>query len=136
MPASFCDLPDLMMIEERSKALKLNLFDRLAILTAVVFLGVIALRPLFAPEAAQAQARLQPTDFYIEPGVHRILTPDKSSQILGKVVIDLSNGNVWGFPTLAEVPYPTNAEPGKTTPPTSRPVYLGRYDFSAMTRSR
>jgi hypothetical protein len=129
------------MIKERSTALKLNFFDRIVALAAVMFLGMIALRPLFAPEAAMAQSHSQAAfpeaaPVYIEPGVRTIIVPDRSSQVLGKVVVDLTNGNVWGFPTLADVPYPTNAEPGKTTPPISRPVYLGRYDFSAMTRSR
>jgi hypothetical protein len=121
------------MIKERSTALKLNLFDRTVALAAVTFLGMIALRPLFAPEAAHAQSQAAPV--YIEPGVRTIIVPDRSSQVLGKVVVDLTNGNVWGFPTLADVPYPTNAEPGKTTPPISRPIYLGRYDFSAMART-
>jgi hypothetical protein len=118
----------------KEHGMKFNCFDRVLMLVTVMFLGGIALRPLYAPDAAQAQSQIPP--LYIEPGVRTIIAPDRSTQVLGKVVVDLTNGNVWGFPTLAEVPYPTNSEPGKTTPPTSRPIYLGRYDFSALTRNR
>jgi len=36
---------------------------------------------------------------------------------------------VWGFPTLSSDPYPVDVT--KAAPPTSKPIYLGKYDFAA-----
>jgi hypothetical protein len=47
------------------------------------------------------------------------------------MVVDLRNGDVWGFPTLLGSPYPV--DPTRSQPPTSTPIYLGRFDFSKMT---
>jgi hypothetical protein len=48
--------------------------------------------------------------------------PDGSRQVLGKVMIDLSTGKVWGFPTTVEQPYPVDVM--KSQPPTSTPFLL------------
>jgi len=56
-------------------------------------------------------------------------TPDGSRQVLGKVVVDMKSGDVWGFPTLSSDPYPVDVT--KAEPPTSKPIYLGKYDFAA-----
>ena len=92
-----------------------------------VFLGMIALRPYAVPETAHAQSSY---DVYVEPGTFVIRAPDGRSQQIGKVIVDLTNGNVWGFPTLQEIPYPR--DPLGTKPPVSKPMLLGIYDFSAM----
>ena len=112
----------------------LNLFDRVTLAMATLFLGIIALRPLFAPDVAQAQSTVDHLyHLYIEPGVHTLLAPDRSQQVLGKVVIDTSTGNIWGFPTLQDLPYPV--DPLKTQPPTSHPMYLGKFDLAGMHRN-
>jgi hypothetical protein len=51
---------------------------------------------------------------------------------LGKVVVDLRNGNVWGFPTTADQPYPVDVT--SQQPPTSKPFLLGKFDLGAMHR--
>jgi hypothetical protein len=71
---------------------------------------------------------------YIEPGVFTITAPDKQRQFLGKVVVDLTNGKVWGFPTLAKTPYPIPADPSSLKPPVSTPIYLGKFDLASIER--
>ncbi|HXZ79527.1 MAG TPA: hypothetical protein VEG30_06325 [Terriglobales bacterium] len=105
--------------------------DRLAkllLLLIAIFLGVIGLRPVLAPEPVQAQP--DGSNLYIEPGTTMLRAPDGSTQVQGKVVIDLSNGKVWGYPTLNSAPYPIDVT--TSTPPVSRPIYLGRFDLGAM----
>jgi hypothetical protein len=67
---------------------------------------------------------------YIEPGVRMLRAPDGSRQVLGKVFIDLANGNVWGYPTTVDQPYPVDVMNSK--PPTSKPFLLGRFDLTGM----
>lgn len=69
---------------------------------------------------------------YIEPGVRMLRAPDGSRQVLGKVVIDLRNGNVWGFPTTVDQPYPVDVT--SQQPPTSKPFLLGKFDLTGMRR--
>jgi hypothetical protein len=40
-------------------------------------------------------------------------------------MIDMRTGDVWGFPTLVQSPYPVSANAGNTKPPKSEPIYLG-----------
>ena len=103
---------------------------RTLLIVIAVFLGLIVLRPQGA-ENAQAQS-LQKFDVYIEPGTTMLRTPDSSQQVLGKVIVDLRNGKVWGFPTLGSQPYPMDAT--KSVPPVSHPIYLGQYDLAATAR--
>ncbi len=58
--------------------------------------------------------------------------PDGSRQVLGKVVIDLRNGNIWGFPTTVQQPLPVNIT--KSQPPISTPFRLGRFALSVLDR--
>ena len=100
---------------------------RVLLFLITVFLGVIALRPF-----AGTQIRADSTDgfdFYIEPGTTMLRAPDRSRQVMGKVAVDRKTGKIWGFPTLGPQPYPMDAE--KAMPPTSKPIYLGQYDFAA-----
>jgi hypothetical protein len=101
----------------------------LAILIAL--LGANLIRSLAYPAPAHAQAAVAGNAIYVEPGVRMLRAPDGSKQLLGKVFIDLNNGNVWGYPTYTDQPYPVDAM--STKPPTSRPFLLGRFDLSAMT---
>ena len=110
--------------------MKRDPFVRIFLAAIAAFLGLIALRPLI-PEKVEAQAHPK-YEFYIEPGTTTVRAPDGSTQVIGKVVVDLRNGKVWGFPTLGPQPYPM--DPTKTEPPVSHPVYLGQYDFSATNR--
>jgi hypothetical protein len=90
-----------------------------------VALVAIAMEPIFAPHPAEAQTALYP--FYIEPGSELLRAPDGTSQVYGKVVVDMRNGKIWGFPTLAPQSYPSSGLQNK--PPTSRPFELGKFAF-------
>jgi hypothetical protein len=97
------------------------------LLIIAVSLAAIALHSYVALPVVQAQSGdVRP--FYIEPGVAMLRAPDGSRQVMGKVVIDLRNGNIWGFPTLTQDPYPSAGT--NTTPPTSHPFLLGKFALS------
>jgi hypothetical protein len=98
----------------------------LLLLVIAVSLGVIAVRPYVQPRTARADSAA-PYPFYIEPGTQMLRAPDGSQQVLGRVVIDMRNGKVWGFPTTSSDVYPTNAM--NTKPQTSHPFLLGRFAF-------
>ncbi|MBV8551308.1 MAG: hypothetical protein JOY54_08405 [Acidobacteriaceae bacterium] len=97
---------------------------------AFVLLSFAALRTWKLPEPVHAQS--VQNALYIEPGVYMLRAPDGSKQVLGKVVIDLTNGKVWGFPTTVQQPYPVNTM--STDPPTSKPFLLGKFDLSAISK--
>src|SRR5580704_11155646 len=86
-------------------------------------LVVIAVRPMVAPPAAEAQSEVYPV--YIEPGNELLRSPDGSRQVYGKVVVDMRTGKIWGFPTNAPQSYPSNQLRNK--PPISHPFELGRF---------
>src|SRR6516225_9299575 len=44
----------------------------------------------------------------VEPGYTTLRKPDGSAQMYGKMVIDMRTGDIWGFPTLAQGPYPVD----------------------------
>ncbi len=96
------------------------------LLIIAIALVAIAVRPVLAPRAAQAQSNAV-YPFYIEPCSEFLRAPDGSSQVYGKVVVDMSTGKILGFPTLAPQSYPTAGLQNK--PPTSRPFELGRFAF-------
>ena len=101
----------------------------LLILTLLVLIADLT-KPFWipAPPVVQAQGSTYPV--HIEPGVTMLRTPDGSRQVLGKVVIDLRNGDVWGFPTTVQQPFPIDVTQQK--PPTSTPFRLGRFDLPAI----
>jgi hypothetical protein len=101
-----------------------NLTIFLLSIIAVALLA-IALQPLFAPHTVAAQSALYP--FYIEPGSELLRTPDGTTQVYGKVVVDMRNGKIWGFPTNAPQSYPSSGLQNKL--PTSRPFELGKFAF-------
>jgi len=99
---------------------------KILLLVIAFALMAIALRPYIAPGAVSAQSGA-PYPLYIEPGTQMLRAPDGSRQVYGRVVIDLRNGKVWGFPTTTGDTYPVNSM--STAPPTSRPFLLGRFAF-------
>ena len=108
----------------------LGLYAKCILTVIALLLAVLLVRPLTHPEVASAQSAYS-SGFYIEPGTTMLRKPDGSEQVQGKVVIDLRNGSIWGFPTLSKAPYPVDTL--HSEPPVSHPMYLGRYDFSQMT---
>ena len=99
---------------------------QLLLLVIAISLAAIAIRPYIAPQSAKAQSE-SPYPFYIEPGTQMLRAPDGSKQVLGRVVIDMRTGRVWGFPTNGQDIYPVN--PMNSKPEVSRPFELGRFAF-------
>lgn len=106
----------------------IDLYTKLIITTIALLLGLIAIRMYDNPTAVQAQS--DQSVLYIEPRVTMLRKPDDGAQIQGKVVIDKRTGDIWGFPTGANSPYPIDV--ARSNPPVSTPIYLGRFDFSRM----
>ena len=106
--------------------MKIDWLTKTLLFAIAVFLGTIAVRPIVTPSPVSANGQVYP--FYIEPGTAMLRAPDGSRQVYGKVVIDLRNGKVWGFPNLTQDPYPVDVM--NSTPPTSRPFLLAKYAFS------
>ena len=103
-----------------------------AILTVIaLLLAVLVLRP------AAVHADNEPATLFVEPGTTPIRNLNGGIPGDGKVVINMSTGDVWGFPTHgAGAPYPVDSLNGNERTPVSKPVYLGRFDFAAMKRYR
>jgi len=102
-------------------------FIRVLLLVIAVSLVAITVRPYVAPPEVMAESG---RDLYIEPGTYMLRAPDGSQQVMGKVVVDLRNGKIWGFPTLSQDPYP--AAGANTTPQTSHPFLLGKFALADM----
>ena len=100
-----------------------NITNLLLLVIAVALLA-IAIEPYFKPRPAQAQV-MADYPLYFEPGVYLLRAPDGTSQIYGKVVVDLRSGKIFGFPTYGQQPYPIDIT--TTKPITSRPIVLGRF---------
>jgi hypothetical protein len=100
------------------------------VILTVIALSLVALA--FRPIAVQAQA--DHPRFYVEPGNTLIRKPGGDVQVQGRVFIDLQNGDIWGFPTNTDLPYPVDLI--NNNPPVSTSIYLGRFDLSGMKRSK
>jgi hypothetical protein len=106
--------------------MKVDLYTK-AVLTAIaVLLAVLAFRQ---PQPVLAQ-NSKGRDLWIEPGYTAVRKPDGTEQVQGKIVVDRLTGDIWGFPTGTGGPYPVDI--ATSTPPVAKPVYLGKFDFSAM----
>ena len=110
--------------------MKMDWYLKLVLSAIALFLGVIAFRPSVNPQRVQAQESA--ADLYIEPGVYSLRAPDGTRSQLGKVVVDLRTGKIWGFPTLTDSPYPIS--PVSSLAPKSSPFLLGSFDFTALDR--
>lgn len=90
-----------------------------------LLLLALALRPLRTPDPVFAQS--PDTDLFFEPGAFLVRAPNDNTQIsvYAKIVVDLRNGRVWGFPTYTPLPYPS--DPLYNKPQTSHPFELGRF---------
>jgi hypothetical protein len=94
------------------------------LLVIAIALLAIAIEPLMTPRPTQAQV-MEDFPLYFEPGVFLLRAPDGSSQIYGKMAVDMRTGKIWGFPTYGQQPYPVDIS--TTKPITSRPMLLGRF---------
>ena len=111
--------------------MRITAYTNLVLTAIAILLGVIAVHPFVTPTPVSAEPPDLPY-LYIEPRTTILRRPDGRAQAEGKVVVDLRNGNIWGFPTLEGVPYPVDRL--KSDPPVSEPMYLGRFDLSKMQR--
>jgi hypothetical protein len=102
-----------------------------AILTVIaVLLMVLVMRP------AAVRADNEAATYFVEPGTTPIRNLNGGVPGEGKVVINMSTGDVWGFPTHGTgAPYPVDTLNLNERLPVSKPVYLGKFDFAAMKRS-
>lgn len=107
--------------------MNLDRFTKVMLVLIAVLLAAVVFRPIVEPAPVRAQAE-GGYPFYVEPGYTMIRKPDGTAQVYGKVVIDMRSGDIWGFPTLTQSPYPIDS--AKTTPPKSYPIYLGKFMFS------
>ena len=116
--------------------MKLEYFPKIALTVIAALLAMHIFDEFSVPRTAHAQTSGSPYPIYIEPGVTMLRAPDGNRQVLGKVVVDLTNGNVWGFPTNAPSPYPVDTtsiiSASNVEPPVSSPILLGKFDFSKM----
>jgi hypothetical protein len=97
-----------------------------ALLTVIaVALTAIAVRPYVQPPPVAAQSG-NADPIYIEPGVFMLRVPN-GGQVLGKVVVNLRTGNIYGFPTGSPDPYPVSPMDGK--PQVSKGMPLGRFSL-------
>jgi len=94
------------------------------LLVIAVALVAIAIEPFFKPRPAQAQV-VADYPLYFEPGVYLLRAPDGTSQIYGKMAVDMRTGKIFGFPTYGQQPYPVDIT--TTKPVTSKPIVLGRF---------
>jgi hypothetical protein len=109
--------------------MKCDYFCKTMLAIIATLLAALAFRPFFSPSPVAAQSE-EAGWLFFEPGVTTIRSPDNRTQVLGKVAVDLRNGNVWGFPTLQNDPYPRDVT--QTKPPVSNPLYLGRYNLQSV----
>ena len=111
--------------------MRVDWFVRLTLVLITLFLGVLAFRPIVQPVPVQAQAP-DGRSFYVEPGYTMLRKPDGSAQVYGKMMIDMRTGDIWGFPTTVEGPYPMDT--AKSEPPKSHPMYLGKFVLGEAVR--
>jgi hypothetical protein len=120
----------LMPFSNSSSHTSMNFAGFLGGLAAAGIIGLAfkAVEPFYEPSPVQAQSDF--SYLFIEPGVTVLRTLDGRGQVQGKVVVDRRNGDVWGFPTNSSAPYPVVVT--SQQPPTSAPLYLGKFDFEAI----
>ena len=108
--------------------MRTDLYTKIILTAIAILLAMAVSRPILDAPAVLAESNY--SHLYVEPGTTILRTPDGRSQVQGKVMIDRRTGDVWGFPTQSSAPYPVLITTHE--PPLSKPLYLGRFDFSAM----
>ena len=80
--------------------MKLDWFVKCLLIVIALLLGVMAFRPVVRPVPMLAQGG-SPYPFHIEQGRVSLRKPDGTTT-WGKVVVDMRNGDVWGFSMKAQ----------------------------------
>ena len=114
--------------------MKLDSVFKMLLILLTVLVTADLLQSLRTAPRVYAQSLSSGSTVYIEPGTTMLRAPDGSRQVLGKVLIDLTNGNVWGLPTTVDQPYPVDMT--ASAPPTSKPFLLGKFDLSRIKDAR
>ena len=112
-----------------SAALLHDWYVKIALTAIALSLAAIALHPYLNPPRSFAQSTAP--ELFIEPGVYMLRASDGTRQQLGKVVVDLRTGKIWGFPTGTDAPYPFVLATGSELP-ISRPFLLGKFDMTPL----
>jgi hypothetical protein len=111
--------------------MKLDGFVKCLLVAIALLLGIVAFRPVVHPAAPVLAQGGAPYPFHIEQGTVSLKKPDGTTT-WGKVVVDMRNGDVWGFPMKAQnTPYPVYGSGDKSK--ASHPMYLGRMAFDEVT---
>lgn len=105
---------------------RIDLYTKTVLTAIALLLAVLVMRP------EPVRADTDPGQLYIEPGTSPIRNLDGGVPGDGKVVINMSTGEVFGFPTLSGAPYPIDALNLSRKTPVVKPIYLGKFDFSQM----
>ncbi|HXY10503.1 MAG TPA: hypothetical protein VEI52_21880 [Terriglobales bacterium] len=112
---------------------KADYITKLLLALIATFLGTLIVRPVLQPNQVRAEsAEIYP--FFVEPGYTTIRKPDGSTQVYGKVMIDMRTGDAWGFPTLVQAPYRVSPNAANTKGAKSEPIYLGQFVLEAAKR--
>jgi hypothetical protein len=106
---------------------KSDLYTKAVLSVIAVFLGILALRPITAPQSARAESAASCAPLQFDERLRQIEYSKGSA--MGRIAIDLRNGNIYGFPTDA-LGYPRN--PGKSEIPVSDPILLGRFNLDKL----
>jgi len=114
------------------RSISVDLYTKIIWTIIALSLAMLAFRPALRPMPVQAQA--DSPRFYVEPGNTLIRKPGGELQVQGRMFVDLRNGDIWGFPTNTDLPYPVDFI--NNTPPVSAAIYLGRFDLSSMKPSK
>jgi hypothetical protein len=110
---------------------RLDLYSKSVLTVIALLLAMLVMRP----SQVHADSNDSPAPFYVEPGTSPIRNLNGGVPGDGKVVINMTNGEVWGFPTHgAGAPYPIDALNLNNKTPIAKPVYLGKFDFTEIRR--
>ena len=112
--------------------MRCDLYTKAVLTVIAAALVVIAGRTVADPRPVEAVPYGAPR-LQFDPDVTKIAAPDGSSNVFGRVAIDLETGDVWGFPT-DELGYPRS--PAARPPGYSSPVYLGQFELRKIKRFR
>ena len=107
---------------------RIDFYTKFVLTAIALLLAVLAMRPV------QVAAQTDVPNLYVEPGTVAIRGLNGGVTSDGKVVINMSTGEVYGFPTHgAGAPYPIDTM-NDNRYPVAKATYLGKFDFSQMRR--
>jgi hypothetical protein len=102
----------------------------LIIVLSLILLGCVV--HILPSDTVNAEDLPRACGLQFEPGVTTLRAAGAGRTALGKVAYDSCTGNVWGFPTGTNAPYPVDST--NPNPPVSQPIYLGRFAVESAQR--